>query len=86
MWFLNNFSLVYGPPNPWRESQVQTLGTPRPPYGLLLVRTAVFTGCLVAPEKISKFDFFRNPSAAPGMCLGDHLVTIRVLEHPWGPT
>ena len=30
--------------------------------------------------------FFRNPSVALGMGLGDHLVTIRELEHPWGPT
>ena len=37
--------------------------------------------------KISeKFAFFRNPSHAPGMGLGDDLVTIRVLELSWGPT
>ena len=40
---------------------------------------ALAGGCLVAPEKFSKFDFFRNPSVAPRMGLGDHLVTIRVL-------
>ena len=42
-------------------------------------------GCLVALEKFSHFDFFRNPSVAPRMGLGDHLVTIPVLERPWGP-
>ena len=31
------------------------------------------------------FDFFRTTSVAPWMGLGDHLVTIQVLEHPWGP-
>ena len=37
-------------------------------------------------QDFQKFDFFGNPSVAPGMGLGDDLVTIRVLEHPWGPT
>ena len=36
--------------------------------------------------KISEIRLFRNPSVAPGMGLGDDLVTIRVLEHPGGPT
>ena len=75
-----NLFLVHGPPNPWRGSRVRTLGTPGPPpppYGPLLVRT---------PARFPKFDFFGNPSVAPGMGLGDDLVTIRVLEHPWGPT
>ena len=42
-------------------------------------------GCLMTPEKISKFNFFRNPFVAPGLGVGDHWVTKRVLEHPWGP-
>ena len=40
----------------------------------------------MTPARFPKFAFFRNPSVAPGMGLGDGLVTIRVLEHPWGPT
>ena len=28
---VHNFFLVYGPPNPWRGSRVQTLGTPGHP-------------------------------------------------------
>ena len=40
----------------------------------------------MTPARFPKFAFFRNPSVAPGMGLGDDLVTIRVLEHPWGPT
>ena len=43
-------------------------------------------GCLVTLEGFSHFHFFRNPFVAPRMGLGGHLVTIRVLEHPWGPT
>ena len=35
--------------------------------------------------KAIEFAFFGNPSVAPGMGLVDDLVTIRVLEHPWGP-
>ena len=53
---------------------------PAPPYGPLPVSTWPFShwvGCLVTLEKFSKFDFFRNPSVAPRMGLGDHLVTIR---------
>ena len=38
------------------------------------------------PAEIIEFDFFGNPSVALGMGLGGYLVTIRVLEHPWGPT
>ena len=37
-------------------------------------------GCLVVPEHFSKFIFFRHPSVAPGMGLGDHLVTIWVVD------
>ena len=40
----------------------------------------------MTPARFPKFAFFRNPSDAPGMGLGDDLMTIRVLEHPWGPT
>ena len=40
----------------------------------------------MTPARFPKFAFFRNPSVAPGMGLGDDLVTIRVLEHPGGPT
>ena len=40
----------------------------------------------MTPARFPKFAFFRNPSVAPGMGLGDDLVIIRVLEHPWGPT
>ena len=29
-----------------------------------------------------RLKIFRNPSVAPGTCLGGHLVTIRLLEHP----
>ena len=42
-------------------------------------------GCLVTPARFPKLAFFENP-VAPGMGLGDDFVTIRVLEHPWGPT
>ena len=31
IWGLNNCFLAYGPPNPWRGSQVQTPGTPGRP-------------------------------------------------------
>ena len=58
-----------------------------PLYGPLLVRP--FSGWIRLFNdtcKISESDFFGNPSVAPGMGLGDDLVTIRVLEHPWGPT
>ena len=40
----------------------------------------------MTPTRFPKFAFFRNPFVAPGMGLGDDLVTIRVLEHPGGPT
>ena len=40
----------------------------------------------MTPARFPKFAFFRNPSVAPGMGLGDDLVIVRVLEHPWGPT
>ena len=44
-------------------------------------------GCLVTLELFfSHFNFFPNPAVAPRMGLGDNLVTIRVLERPWGPT
>ena len=36
--------------------------------------------------KAIEFDFLRNIFVARRMGLFDHLVTIRVLEHPWGPT
>ena len=61
-WVLKNFFLVYGPPNPWRESRVPTPSTPsrHPPYGPLAMRTLPFShwiGCLVAHESFLKFDF-----------------------------
>ena len=37
-------------------------------------------------DNFSNFDFFRHPCVAPSVGLGDHVVAIRVLEHPWGPT
>ena len=40
----------------------------------------------MTPARFPKFAFFRNLSVAPGMGLGDDLVTIRVLEHPGAPT
>ena len=40
---------------------------------------------LVTLVRFPKFAFFRNPFVAPRMGLRDHLMTIRVLEHPWGP-
>ena len=40
----------------------------------------------MTPARFPKFAFFRNPFVARGMGLGDDLVTIRVLEHPGGPT
>ena len=43
-------------------------------------------GFLVTLESFSHFHFFRNPFVAARMGLGDHLVTMQVLEHPWGPT
>ena len=39
----------------------------------------------MARESFLKFEFSRIRSVASRMGLGDHLVTIRVLEHPWGP-
>ena len=36
---------------------------------------ALSLGRFVAPENFRKFDFFRNPSVASRMGLGDHLVT-----------
>ena len=45
-----------------------------------------FLVVLVAREGFSKLDFFQNPSITPGMGLGDHLVTIQVFEHLYGPT
>ena len=33
----------------------------------------------MTPARFPKFAFFRNPSVAPRMGLGDHLMTIRVL-------
>ena len=39
----------------------------------------------VLPEKFKNSHFSPNPYVAPGMGLGDHLVTIWVFEHPWGP-
>ena len=47
---------------------------------------AIFLGLFSGTSKFLKFDFFRNHPLAPGMGLCDHLVTIQVLEHPWGPT
>ena len=35
---------------------------------------------------LPKEDSLRGGLAAPGMGLGDHLVTVWVLEHPWEPT
>ena len=43
-------------------------------------------GYLVTLEKKFDFVFFQNPCVACGPGSGDHVVTIRVLEHPWGPT
>ena len=36
--------------------------------------------------EVSIFFFSRKPCFAFGMGLGDHPVTIQVVEHPWGPT
>ena len=40
----------------------------------------------MTPARFPKIRLFQNPFVAPGMGLGDDLVTIRVLEHPGGPT
>ena len=96
-WVLKNFLLVYGPFKQWWGSRVQTVGTPgRPcPYGPLPVRTLPFSCCHASAHNFSKFfssQFFKNSTFSEtlllplGWVLGDHLVAIRVLEHPWGPT
>ena len=41
---------------------------------------------LVAFENFRRFDLFGNPFVVPRMGWGDHLLAIRVLEHPWGHT
>ena len=81
-----NFFLVHGPPNPWRGSRVRTPGTPSLVWALASEDLAVFTLDKAVSARFLKFDFFGNPAVTPGMGLGDDLVTIRVLEHPWGPT
>ena len=88
---LQNFFLEHRPPDQWRGSQIQTSGTPvgSPIWPLGGEDSAAFrpvSGSHASAENFSKPDFFRNPSIALGMGLGDHLVTIRVLGHPWGPT
>ena len=50
-----------------------------------LLILSVCTMCLKAIE-FSKIRLLPEPFRGPGMGLGGHLVTIRVLEHPWGPT
>ena len=55
-------------------------------WALRKPQNCCYIGCLVTVESFSHFDFFRNPSVAHRMGLGDHLVTIQVFEHPWGPT
>ena len=82
-WVLNNFFLYINPLTDGRGSGFKLRVPPvGPPYGPLLMRTQPFLrwiGCFMALENFAKFDFFRNPSFGPGMGLGDHLVTIRVL-------
>ena len=68
---------------PGSELQVPPVA---PPYGPVLVRTSPFSRWIVIPARFPKFAFFRNASVAPRMVLGDALVTIRVIEHPGGPT
>ena len=57
-----------------------------PPHGPLPMRTQPFSHAGQAVwcplKNFSNFDFCRNPSVAPRMGLGTHLVTVRVLEHP----
>ena len=57
------------------------------PSGMLRERPPKRGGCTGPRLRLislrRNFDFFRNYLVAPRMGLGDHLVTIRVLEHPW---
>ena len=54
----HNFFLVYGPPNPWWGSQVQTPGTPKAP-NLLFVSGSVEPDVCAYCMSSSKMEIFR---------------------------
>ena len=76
--------LVHRPPNPWFGVQGLNSASPSPPPLWALAGEDTVSICRL---KLSgKFHFFLSPSVASGMGFGDHLVTVWVLKHPWGPT
>ena len=84
----NNFFLVHGPPNQWLRSELQV----PPPHALRALAGEDFASKLF----LSRFQacmhwlkIFKNSTFSETVCgigLRDGLVTIWVLEHPWGPT
>ena len=82
IWWQYRYLSTHADPCSGRQAYV-AMG---PPKALKLPRSCYCVGCLVTLEKISHCDLFRYPSVATRMGLGDHLVKIRVLERPWGPT
>ena len=63
------------------RSGVRTLG-PLPLSLWALGNEDCFQASMRRLKPVEQSNFFRNPLFGPGMGLGNHLVTIRILKHP----